>query len=719
MNMDDRGFYDSLPYFLRSYVDGKHWTSFREVQRRSFEVLNESDDHLIISAGTSSGKTEAAFFPVISHIYKQNPKRISALYISPLIALIDDQHDRLSHMIRDSGIELHSWHGDVSSSVKNRILKSGEGILQITPESLENIVNKKYMFVEEMFSDLRFVIIDEVHTFMNSDRGLHLLCELDAIERMAGCHPRRIGLSATLSNFDKAKEWIRSNTGRAVSLISCPDAPEYDLTIRYVQLADKKDTPERQESLARYFESLYNDTFDYNCLVFANNRTTVENTVTGLEMIDRRKGTKKEVWAHHSSVSKEYREMAEEHLKDPGFKCTAIATSTLELGVDIGNLDRVVQINAPYSVSSLVQKFGRSGRRDGHPVMICHCNNMRPSELKGIATDLIKCIAESLLFLEDHWIEPVEYSKIPYSLLFQQTLAYVSSRITATRKELSDDVLSMYPFRNITERDYQMLLDHMCSSDILDFSHDGRSYVIGSSGDKMVRQSDFCTNFKTVKAYEVYYNGKSVGSVQSMPAKDQLIQLAGRSWKVESVNRKLQEIKVVPASTPTETFWKSGVSDTHTEVMERMYGCLCSDEVYPFLNQEAKDVLQNSRISFRKNGLHNKLTVYNGALCLFPWLGTVQTDTLFRILDCMGLADSCHPPFFIIIKGEYGDMDVIRSKVEDFISTHDPMDLVTDDDVLHASSLGKYNKYIPNELLKKQFVMDRIDFSFIDRLRTD
>lgn len=715
--MDDSGFYDSLPYFLRSYMDGKHWTSFREIQRRSFEVLNESDNHLIISAGTSSGKTEAAFFPVISHIYKQKPKRISTLYISPLIALIDDQHDRLSRMIRDSGIELHSWHGYISSSVKNRILKNGEGILQITPESLENIVNKKYTFVAEMFSDLRFVIIDEVHTFMNSDRGLHLLCELDAIDRMAGCHPRRIGLSATLSDFDKAKEWIRSNTGKAVSLISYPNTPEYNLTIRYVQLAEKN-TPERQKSLARYYESLYNDTFDYNCLVFANNRTAVENTVTGLKKIDALKGTKKEIWAHHSSISKEYREEAERHLKDPHFKCTAIATSTLELGVDIGNLDRVVQINAPYSVSSLVQKFGRSGRRDGHPVMICHCNNIRTSKLEGIATDLIKCIAESLLFLDDHWIEPMEYSGMPYSLLFQQTLGYVSSRITATREELFNDVLSLYPFRNITEEDYQILLDYMRASDILDFNHDCGSYTTGSSGDKMARQFDFCTNFETVKAYNVYSGGHRIGTVQSMPAENEFIQLAGRSWQVKSVDWKTHEIKVISASTSTETFWKSGVSDTHTEVMEKMYDCLSSDEVYPFLDQEAKDVLQSSRISFRKNSLQNKLTLYGGALCLFPWLGTIQADTLFRILDYIGLANSFHPPFFMIIKEEYGDMDIIRSKVEDFITTHDPMDLVTDDDVLHASSLGKYNRYIPNELLKKQFVTDRIDFSFIDHLRS-
>ncbi len=709
--MDDAEFYRDLPHFLRSYVDGKQWTSFRDVQRESFKVLNESDNHLIISAGTSSGKTEAAFFPVISHIYRQKPRRISALYISPLIALIDDQYDRLSQMIKDSGIDLYSWHGDISSSVKRKVLKNGEGILQITPESLENIVNKNYLDVKDMFSDLRFVIIDEVHTFMNSDRGLHLLCELDAIERMAGCRPRRIGLSATLSDFKLAKEWLCSNTNRNAVLVNCPDTPDYDLTIRYMALAEKG-TPERQESLRRYYESLHRDTFDYNCLVFANNRTTVENTVIGLKKIDEDKRVRKEIWAHHSSISKGYREEAEKHLKDPDFRCTAIATSTLELGIDIGDLDRVVQINAPYSVSSLVQKFGRSGRRNGHPVMVCHCNNRYPSKLEGIETDLIKCIAESLLFLEDHWIEPVRYSKLPYSLLFQQTMSYVRSRITATCDELFDDVLGLYPFRNITESDYRTLLEYLRSIDILDYNRDCHSYVLGSMGDKVTRHFDFGTNFRTIKEFDVFFGKQLIGSVQNVPSEGQLIQLAGNSWQVTGIDTKLQEILVIPSKETTETFWKSGVSDIHTRILEKMYECLSSDEVYDFLDADAVAALKNSRLTFRNDHLDQKIVVYDGTLRLFPWLGTIQLETLFRILDYMGVANSYQPPFSILIKDGCGDLDTIRSKVMDFITSHRPVDLVTDEDVLNATSLGKYNRYVPNELLKKQFVADRIDFSF-------
>lgn len=671
MKMNDAELYRDLPYFLRSYIDGKQWTSFREVQKQSFKILNESSNHLIISAGTSSGKTEAAFFPVISHIYVQKPKRISALYISPLIALIDDQYDRLSRMIRDSGINIYSWHSGVSSSVKHKVLKNADGILQITPESLENVVNRNYVDVKEMFSDLRFIIIDEVHTFMNSDRGLHLLCELDAIEKIAGCHPRRIGLSATLSDFNKAKEWICSNTGRGVVIVNCPDTPDYNLTIRYVQLGPKG-TPERQTTLKKYYETLYEDTFDYNCLIFANNRTTVENTVIGLEKINKIRGTRKEIWAHHSSISKEYREETENRLKDPDRKCTAVSTSTLELGIDIGELDRTIQINAPYSVSSLVQKFGRSGRRNGRPIMICYCDNKYPSKLEGIETDLIKCIAESLLFLNEHWIEPVRYSKLPYSLLFQQTLSYIRPRIAVTELELFNDVLDLYPFRNISKNDYRTLLHHLLTIDILDYNRDCGTYILGSSGDRITRHFDFGTNFRTIKEYDVCYGEHLIGTIQSLPPEGQLIQLAGNSWQIVSIDPKLQEVMVIPTNTPTETFWKSGISDVHTKILKKMYDCLVSDEEYPFLDSNARCHLRKSRMAFRKQGLDNKLTIYGNSLRLLPWLGTIQLDTLFRILEYIGLADSYQPPFSIVIKDEFNDIEAIKIKVNDFISMHDP-----------------------------------------------
>ena len=704
-------FYSLLPYCLRSYVDGKKWKEFRDVQIRSFKVLFDSDDHLLISSGTSSGKTEAAMFPVITDIYRNRPKRISALYISPLIALIDDQHDRVSRMLKDSEINLYSWHGGISSSTKKKILESGDGILQITPESLESVVNKHYDRVADMFSELKYVIIDEIHTFMNSDRGLHLLCELESIEHISECHPRRIGLSATLSDYSIAEEWLKANTGRNVSLVECETRPDYELTVTFDTFAPKK-SPERQTSLRRFYERLFESTDEYNCLVFTNNRTSVENTAANLKKIYNERGLKKDILAHHSSISKEYRTLAEERMKDPEHICTAIATSTLELGIDVGDLDRVVHINAPHNVSSFIQKFGRSGRRDGHPVMVCFCSNKYNTKLpEGIEADLIRMIAETQLYFKEHWIEPIRYSHLPYSLLFQQTVSYVRSRITATSDELERNVLGLFPFREISFSDYTMLLDYMIECKVLDYNSYHGTYCLDSIGDRISKESEFGSNFTTIKEFEVYNGRERIGTIQSLPSVGENIQLAGSSWEVMSIDSKYSRALVKPSTKITETFWKSGGADTHTKMMQSMYDCLNEEEEYSYLDDRAKQVLRRSRQVFKDEGLNRPIVEIDGASHLFPWLGTIQFDTLFRILQKMGIADVSEPPFSIIIK-EGVTIDQIRRVVQTFIREYDVGCLVADSDVMYSQILGKYSRYIPVELLKKQFIEDRLDLNF-------
>lgn len=712
-------YYAKLPQCLKRYVEGHKWTDFRDVQKESFKILFDTENHLLISSGTSSGKTEAALFPVITDIYRRKPKRISALYVSPLIALIDDQKDRVSMMLRDSEIHLYPWHGGISSSTKRKVIENGEGILQITPESLENLVNKNYSKIEGMFSDLRYIIIDEVHTFMNSDRGLHLLCELGIIERIAGCHPRRIGLSATLSDYEIAKTWLKADTDRDVSLVECKTDARYDLTITYDCLAPKG-SPTRQKSLREFYTRLFEATNDYNCLVFANNRTSVENTVISLKKINREEGVKKDVWAHHSSISKEYRTLAEERMKDPDFRCTGVATSTLELGVDIGDLDRVIHINAPQNVSSFVQKFGRSGRRDGHPTMMIFCNNNRnPDELlNGIATDLIKAIAEAELFFEHHWIEPVRYSRLPYSLLFQQTVSYIRSRYTATSDELLNNVLGLYPFKEIPESDYRLILDYMCECKVLDYNSYHKTYSLDAIGDVISRDRDFVSNFVTIREFDVFDGRKKIGSIQSIPSIGEIVQLAGSSWEVIAIDSKMKQVMVKQSEKNTETFWKSGRVDIQTELMRQMYECLCDDKEYPWLDKNAEDTLTKCRKAFRAGGLDSFIVDTEKSRYLLPWLGTVQFDTLFRILAKAGIANTCMPPYGMIVKAGT-TLEDVEVALTDFIKNGDPMQLVDDQDVLFSHNIGKYNRYIPLDLLKKQFVQDRIDLDIclLDRTR--
>ncbi len=709
IEMDQSTAFSNLPYCLRSYVEGKQWKEFRDVQLEAFDILFNSDKHLLISAGTSSGKTEAAFFPVIADLCNSKPKRISALYISPLIALINDQYDRVSKMCQSSNIEIFHWHSDVSYSIKKKVLHTGDGILHITPESLNGIVMEHYKDAIDMFQDLRFVIIDEIHSFMGSDRGLHLLCELETIEKLTGCKPVRIGLSATMSDFTVAKEWLKANSDREVEVLRYEGHPEYDLKISFDEIAPK-DSPERQQSLRKHFDKLYRDTNNYNCLVFVNDRSWVEKTVSGLELVSKARHSDKAIRAHHSSISHELRKEAEEEIKDTTTKTTLVATSTLELGIDIGDLDRVVHINAPQSVSSMVQKMGRSGRRTNHPVMICRCNNRYPSKIPGIETDLIKAIAEAELFLKDHWVEPIHYSKLPYSLLFQQTLAYVKSRITCNFAEMKDDVLSLFPFRFIPEEDYKLMMQHLIDTDVLRYNDHYRTFALGKTGEYLCGSIDFCSNFYAIREIEIICGAKKIGSIQTKPSVGEVLQLAGKSWEVISFNQKTNQAMVKESDRHKETFWKSGTTDDNTEVLRKINCCLKSDEGYDYLDQSARDVLESSRSTYRERGMSSQVVCIDGQYVLYPWMGTVEFETLYKILEQLDIAIACTHGYSIVLDGNYS-IDDLQTIVDKFISETDPYDLVDEKDIRTCNMLGKYRRYLPVELLTKQYIEERMNFS--------
>ncbi len=408
---------------------------------------------------------------------------------------------------------------------------------------------------------------------------------------------------------------------------------------------------------------MYVDTHEYNCIVFTNGRREAENTVWGLKTIEGIHKTRKDILAHHSSVGKEFRKDAENMVKDPSLKCTAVSTSTLELGIDIGDLDRVVQIGAPNSVSSFAQKFGRSGRRNGHPVMVIHATTKSSPSLPDIEVDLVRAVAEALLLLEDRWVEPLFCSRMPFSLLFQQTVSYVRSRVSVGYEELENDVLTAYPFRLISDEDYKVFLDYLVVCQVLDYHKPYRRYCLGSIGDRLSRHFDFGSNFVTIKEMDVYNDAKLVGSIQTAQGVGGHIRLSGHSWEVVSVDDKCNRLYVRPSESPSESYWRSGSADVHSRILDKMYRVLCSDEKYLFLDETAEEELEKSRLSFRSLGLEKRLAYVNGLWRLYPWLGTVHFDTLFRILLKLGIADSCSPPYSIVIREDFMDLDEIRSRV--------------------------------------------------------
>lgn len=200
--------------FIQDFIYQNGWESLRAIQMAAGDAIFNTSENVLLSASTASGKTEAAFFPILTLFSEDMPTSVGAIYIGPLKALINDQFTRLNDLCAEADIPVWHWHGDVSQSHKSKMLKNPSGILQITPESLEAMLLRKHAAISRLFGDLRFIVIDEVHSLMRGDRGGQTLCLIERLSRMAGVNPRRIGLSATIGDPQKAGEFLSAGTGR-------------------------------------------------------------------------------------------------------------------------------------------------------------------------------------------------------------------------------------------------------------------------------------------------------------------------------------------------------------------------------------------------------------------------------------------------------------------------------------------------------------------------
>ncbi|MGH8001001.1 MAG: DEAD/DEAH box helicase, partial [Brasilonema sp.] len=311
--MSSLSLFSRLAPFIQEYIYNHNWTELRPVQIEACKVIFNTDAHLLVAAATASGKTEAAFLPVLTLLHENPSTTIGALYIGPIKALINDQFERLNDLLKEADIPVWYWHGDVSQSHKAKLLKNPKGILQITPESLESLLINKHHELTRLFGDLRFVIIDEIHAFMGSERGCQILCQLARLARVMKIQPRRIGLSATLGDYSMAEEWLRSGTDKLVM------TPKIEGGKRQIRLAvehfflsetnrqDAKDAEirkrEREGGINAYDRYIFNLSKSRKCLIFANNKSQTESVISSLRQIATDEGFPDIYHVHHGSIS--------------------------------------------------------------------------------------------------------------------------------------------------------------------------------------------------------------------------------------------------------------------------------------------------------------------------------------------------------------------------------------------------------------------------------
>ncbi|HEY9907087.1 MAG TPA: DEAD/DEAH box helicase [Thermosynechococcaceae cyanobacterium] len=712
--------YFRLAPFLQEYLYAHGWTGLRPMQEEACRVLFDTEAHLLVAAGTASGKTEAAFLPVLTLLHEDPPQTVGALYISPIKALINDQFDRLTDLLQQADIPVWAWHGDVAQSQKKQLLKQPKGILQLTPESLESLLINKTQELPRLFGDLRFVVIDEIHAFIGSDRGAQILCQLSRLARLTQAQPRRIGLSATLGDYSLAEEWLRSGTTQPVI------TPQVAAPSRTIHLAlehfytslvgrTKGDTSDR--AFNSYHLHLYQQSLSRKCLIFANGRSQTEAAIACLREIAIAKGSPDVYHVHHGSVSAQLREVAENAMRHSSAPTVTAATVTFEMGIDLGQLDRVIQLEAPGSVSSFLQRLGRSGRRGSPADMRFVCAEDQPTGGETLPEQLpwqlLQCIAVIQLYLEEKWIEPIQPIRYPLTLLYQQTLSVLLASGELAPAALAQQVLTLPPFRSLTQDDFRHFLRHLLELNHLQSTPEN-GLIIGLSAERIVHSFKFYATFADVEEYTVQSDTQTIGCIVSQPSIGDRLSLAGRTWEVLEVNPKQRRVRV-QLSTGTATMtWHGSSGEIHPRVLERMQQALLEDTKYSYLQAGAQERLQLARSLARHSGLHQHcvLPLEDNFCCIFPWTGTIGFRTLERYLrlhcrEALKIKGvSGRSPYFLVVNLGKCSRESLLGEIKSLGERRlAGVDLLGPEEVPKSQ---KYDEFMPPKLLRQAFATDRL-----------
>ena len=731
--------FDRYAPFVQEYIYQNHWENLRSIQVAAADAIFNTDENVLLTASTASGKTEAAFFPIITLFSEDMPSSVGCIYIGPLKALINDQFSRLNDLCAEADIPVWHWHGDVAQSHKAKLMKHPSGILQITPESLEALLLHKHAAIAKLFGDLRFVVIDEVHSLLRGDRGGQTLCLIERLSRIAGVNPRRIGLSATIGDPEGTGEFLSLGTGRK-TIIPKIDAKgsKWRLSMEHfyvkdAQAAEDKQIPGALPVLEEKTDDapanadpgigyIFEHTRGKKCLVFVNSREECEMVTTTLRHYCELNHEPDRFLVHHGNLSASYRETAEGIMKDDSQYMTTVTTATLELGIDIGRLERAFQIDAPWTVSSFLQRMGRTGRRELPPEMWFVIREDEPEVRAMLPTTipwkLLQGIALVQLYLEERWVEPPRLDRLPFSLLYHQTMSTLASCGELSPRALADRVLRLHYFHRITQEDYRVLLRHLIATDHIQQTEQG-GLIVGLAGERVINSFKFYGVFQESEEYTVRSESQELGTVVSPPPVGEKLAIAGHVWQVLDVDHKRRLIYCRQVKGSVPAYFGQCPGDLHTKILTRMRRVLQEDRQYPYLMKNAVARLEQARFTAAHSGAAEKTLINLGGnmWCLLPWVGTYTFLTMERFLkikcaDRLGLRnlDSARP-FFIQFTMKADEATFFRVLAEEIRKPIDPMELVYPKEL---PLFDKYDEYLPEELVKKGFALGVLD---VDGLR--
>ncbi|WP_433784428.1 DEAD/DEAH box helicase [Actinomycetospora sp. CA-101289] len=695
--------YGLLARPVQQWVHRRGWQTLQGAQVQAVAPILEAKSDVLITASTAGGKTEAAFLPILSRLVDQPAKDrggIDVLYLSPLKALINDQFGRLEEMCADLPIPVHAWHGDIPASRKKQTWRERSGILLITPESVEGLLCHRGDGIKGFLGRLRYVVVDELHAFPGSARGAQLASLLHRLDLIARRRIPRVGLSATVGDVGIASAFLRPGRGERVIVVAAVDAPRERKALLRGSTRGPSDIADR----------LYRTLRGRTNLVFANRRDEVEGYADRLRRECENARVPNEFFAHHGSLSKAEREDVEERLKSPE-PATAICTSTLEMGIDIGQVSEVAQVRCPPSVAALRQRWGRSGRRPGDPsVLRTYISEpaltTRTAPHEALRAELVATVAMLELFRVDDWCEEPESGGLHLSTLVQQVLSLVTQHDGVHPHEAESVLCSHGPF-DIDAQTFHELLLAMHDTDLLMSSSDGL-LLPGRRGEREIDDHGFLSAFATPDVYRVLAHGEEIGTIDAgsalLPGSG--VVLAGRRWRVVAVHQEASEVVVVPDTAGTAPqFPAGGALRVHDRVRARMLELYLGADVPPYLDEGARALLAEGRAMFAQLELYRRDTVpWGQQTVVFPWRGDRVLDTLRIALHHAGLDADREGPALVVQAPE----EAVRRLLDRLATAPppDPMDLAA---TVPAKVEEKWDDVLSPELLDRAYAARALD----------
>ncbi len=704
--------YDLLHRGVQRWVREQGWTELRQVQDRAIRAILGGDADVLIAAATAAGKTEAAFLPLLGRAAERQEGGVAILYIAPLKALINDQARRLGGLCDDLDLPLVRWHGDAPTGPKQHMRRSPRGVVLITPESIEAMLIRRPADARRMFATLDAIVIDELHAFLRGPRGLHLAALLRRIDALC-MRSRRIGLSATIGDPHAAAAWLRPDAPDAVSLIEVEGGqPELRLQVRgYAERtalvgidaidADGRRIDGEADALSAIADHVWRNLRDTNNLLFAGSRRNVEELADRLRRRSDEAAVPNAFVPHHGNLSRELREEVEARLKDGAVPTTAVATTTLELGIDIGSVTSIAQLGSPRSLAGLRQRLGRSGRRAETPAVlrIYVREAAVPTDvLDRLRLPTVRAVAAVRLLLA-RFVEPPErHDAALLSVAVQQILSLIVERGGIAPAALHRALFASPPL-SLAPSDLAALLRTLADPDagLIEQAPDGL-LMLGREGERITARRDFYANFETDEEWTLVAGGRALGTIPlaNAVAIGGLIGFAGRRWRITAVDDRARVVQVTAHPAGRLPMFENGSAEPiHDRLAAEMRAVLEDDDAPRWLDDVATGFLTEGRAAWDSIGTSSTGMVEAGKTThLLTWRGTSFNALATVLFVAAGLQAEAHDAGVAVEGIKPGDL---VGRVPSLLSLLDVRQLSK---FVEALRREKYDGIVPEALLR-------------------